>query len=128
MSPRSFFGGRDPRHNSATNPIADLRQAVADLEADLAETERQLATASSELDLCHARAQECVRSGDDRSAKAALGDKSEAQGRLERFDADAAVLKAMIAECQAVLEAAQAQGQAPSVPAAEENPAPAKSE
>jgi hypothetical protein len=108
---KRFFrsAGALDRHES-TDAAVDLRRALTDLEADLAATEKQLATATADASACEARAIERVRSGDDAGAKQALVDKSEAKGLAERLDAEAAVLKAMIEECRAVLDARPAAG------------------
>ena len=105
---RQILHGKDRLGRVAGgDPAADLRKALIDLEADLADTEKQLAAAEADVTACHSRAVALVREGRDVEACTALVDKSSAKELRDRLDADAAVLRAMIAECRAVLETAQ---------------------
>ena len=107
---RRILFGRDAfstATGASTDPAADLRKAMSDLESDLTETEKQLADAVAEVSACHTRAVAFVQEGKDIEARNALVDKGAAQALRDRLDADAAVLRAMIDECRAVLETSQ---------------------
>jgi phage shock protein A len=95
---------------ASTDPAADLRQALNDLETDLAETEKQVAAAVAEAGASHSRAMAFVQAGNDADARLALVEKSAAEELRNRLDAEAAVLRSMIAECRAVLETSPPQG------------------
>ena len=77
-----------------------LRRAAADLAADLAailaEFERETARATAfETEAMHA-----IRRGDDRAARGALLKQQESADRIQQLDAEATVLRAILAHIQ----------------------------
>ena len=95
---REHEGGRAASSTSGTSDVDALRRAAADLEADLAtilsDFERETARANTFETLAMA----AIRKGDDRAARDALVKQKESAERLHQLDADATVLRAMLAE------------------------------
>jgi len=95
---REHEGGRTASSASGASDVDALRRAAADLEADLAtilsDFERETARANTFETLAMA----AIRKGDDRAARDALVKQKESAERLHQLDADATVLRAMLAE------------------------------
>jgi len=95
---REQEGGRAASSASGTSDVDALRRAAADLETDLAtilsDFERETARANTFETL----AMDAIRKGDDRAARDALVKQKESAERLHQLDADATVLRAMLAE------------------------------
>ena len=95
---REHEGGRATSSASGASDVDALRRAAADLEADLAtilsDFERETARANTFETL----AMDAIRKGDDRAARDALLKQKESAERLHQLDADATVLRAMLAE------------------------------
>ena len=95
---REHEGSRAASSTSGTSDVDALRRAAADLEADLAtilsDFERETARANTFETLAMA----AIRKGDDRAARDALVKQKESAERLHQLDADATVLRAMLAE------------------------------
>jgi phage shock protein A len=92
---------------SSPDPAGDasaLRRAVADLAADLAAIGTNLAHEETRATAFETRAMDAIRKGDDRAAREALLAWQGSVDELHRLDAEATVLRAMLAECRALLD------------------------
>ena len=89
-----------PATSSATGTSdADaLRRAAADLEADLAAILSDFEHETARANTFETLAMDAIRKGDDRAARDALVKQKESAERLHQLDADATVLRAMLAE------------------------------
>ncbi len=94
--------GSDPRAAG----IAELQRAMHDLDTDLANAVKQSAVEASRASELETRAMEAIRAGDDVLARECLRRHGEFLGTAQKLEADALVLRAMIAECREVLEQA----------------------
>ena len=92
-------GTSDDREDS----VAELQRATQQLEVDLADLLGAAALQAERAANFEARAMEAIRNGDDGAAREALRTQQECVDTLARLEADATVIRAMIAECRAVL-------------------------
>lgn len=84
--------------------VAALQRAADDVARDLARVlERAASETTRSCDL-QARAIDAVRHGDERAARDALRAVETSAELLRQLDADATVLRAMLAECRIVLD------------------------
>lgn len=87
-----------------TSDVDTLRRAAADLESDLAailaDYEHEVAGANAFETL----AMDAIRRGDDRAARDALVKQQESADRFKQLDAEATVLREMLAECQVIFD------------------------
>ena len=99
---QAFRSPSDPRANTA-EAKTELRRVTEELESDLAAIVEQLQGEALRADALEARAMAAVRGGDDAGARAALVDHNAVSARLEQIEAEANVIRAMLAECALVL-------------------------
>ena len=99
---QAFRSPSDPPTNTA-EAKAELRRATEALESDLAAIleKRQIEAARAYALEVHAMA--AVRRGDDAGARAALLDHEAVSARLEQIEAEADVVRAVLAECALAL-------------------------
>ena len=86
-----------------TEAMFQLRRAMQDLEADLASVLDKLQAALAEADALELQAMTAVRRGDDVAARSALLEREPVTAAYEQLEADAKVIRAMLAECAVVL-------------------------
>src|SRR5690349_22526264 len=99
---RAFRSPSDPSGNTA-EARAELRRVTAELESDLAAVLEERQAEAARADATETRAMASVRGGDDAGARAALLDHNAIVVRLEQLEAEAHVIRAMLAECARVL-------------------------
>ena len=83
--------------------MVQLRRATADLEADLASVLDKLQAALAQADALELQAMTAVRRGDDVAARSALLEREPVTAACDQLEADAKVIRAMLAECALVL-------------------------
>jgi hypothetical protein len=86
------------------NGIPSLRGAAADLERDLANVLEQIAVETARARVLESRAMDVVRTHDYRGARDAFRAHEECVEALKQLAANATVIRAMIAECHAMLD------------------------
>ena len=86
-----------------TEAVVQLRRAAQDLEADLASILDKLQAALAQADALELQAMTAVRRGDDVAARSALLEREPVAAACEQLEADAKVIRAMLAECALVL-------------------------
>jgi phage shock protein A len=95
--------GMCPDSPAERDPVVALRDAAHALEADLAAIEARLRTEATRAGEFETRAMAAIRAGDDATAYDALRQQQTFVETLQQLDADAAVVRGMLAECRAVL-------------------------
>jgi phage shock protein A len=90
--------------NHKADAIAELRRSVQALEADLASILKNLHTTAASAEALESEAMDAVHRGDDAAARSALVRREPLAARCEELEADAHVIRAMLAECAAVLD------------------------
>jgi hypothetical protein len=83
--------------------MVQLRAATQDLEADLASVLDKMQAARTQADALEVQAMAAVRRGDDVAARSALLERESVAAACEQLEADAKVIRAMLAECAVVL-------------------------
>jgi hypothetical protein len=89
------------RSASSASGLGDsdaLRRAAADLETDLAAIRSDFEREAARATTFETLAMSAIRKGDDRAGRDALVKQKESAERLHQLDADATVLRAMLAE------------------------------
>lgn len=99
-------GTHEAPNPDAASGVAELERAARDLEADLADVLKEVVLEARRAGELETRAMEAIRNGDDSLAREALQAHQVSVDTLQKLDADATVLRAMIAECRAVLDQA----------------------
>ena len=92
----------------AARGVPALRHVVADLDADLAALLAEVAHEKARAAACETRAMDAIRENDDWAAREALSGQKTSVDTLQRLDAEATVLRAMLAECRTVLDQTRA--------------------
>jgi len=95
---REQEGARSASSASGASDSDALRRAAADLEADLAAIRSDFEREAARATTFETLAMNAIRKGDDRAARDALVKQRESDERLHQLDADATVLRAMLAE------------------------------
>jgi len=95
---REQEGSRAASSTSGTSDVDALRRAAADLEADLTTIRSDFERETARANTFETLAMAAIRKGDDRAARDALVKQKESAERLHQLDADATVLRAMLAE------------------------------
>jgi electron transfer flavoprotein alpha subunit len=83
--------------------ISQLRRATEELEADLASVLNELQTALAQAGALELQAMTAVQRGDDVAARSAILEREPVAAACEQLEADAKVIRAMLAECAIVL-------------------------
>jgi electron transfer flavoprotein alpha subunit len=83
--------------------ITQLRRATEELEADLASVLNELQTALAQAGALELQAMTAVQRGDDVAARSAILEREPVAAACEQLEADAKVIRAMLAECAIVL-------------------------
>ena len=89
--------------NAKADAIAELRRSVEALEADLASILEKLKAASAQAEALEFEAMTAIHRGDDVAARSALVRREPLAAQCEELEADTHVIRAMLAECSAVL-------------------------
>ena len=101
---RGEHSASDAGSDAVASGAPSLERAVRDLEADLANLLEQVALEVGRAEQLELRAMDAIRRGDDRGAREAVVAHQDAVDAMQRLEADATVVRAMIAECRAVLD------------------------
>jgi flagellar hook-length control protein FliK len=83
--------------------MVQLRRVTAELEADLASVREKLQAAVAQADVLERQAMAAVERRDDVAARSALLMREPVIATCEQLEADAKVIRAILAECAAVL-------------------------
>jgi len=107
---REQLSRADRNDSQTTDPTGDLQQIAQTLEADLAGVLEKSARVARRCADFEMRAVEAVREGDDVTARRTLLAPQACAETLARLDADAQVVRAMLAECREAVSDARAHG------------------